>query len=33
MKFSHAIWHLFVIGGSVSFFFAVLFGSILDYAG
>lgn len=30
MKFSHAIWHLFVIGGSVCFFFAVLFGSILD---
>jgi hemolysin III len=31
MKFSHAIWHLMVIAGSVSFFFAVLFGSILDY--
>ena len=30
MKFSHAIWHLFVIGGSVCFFFAVLFGCILD---
>lgn len=30
MKFSHTIWHLFVIGGSVSFFFAVLFGSIID---
>ena len=30
MKFSHAVWHLFVIGGSVGFFFAVLFGSILD---
>lgn len=30
MKFSHAVWHLFVIGGSVCFFFAVLFGSILD---
>ncbi|HOY47485.1 MAG TPA: hemolysin III family protein [Alphaproteobacteria bacterium] len=32
MKFSHAIWHLFVIGGSVCFFFAVLFGSIMDFA-
>ena len=31
LKFSHAIWHLFVIGGSVSFFFAVLFGSIIDF--
>ena len=31
MKFSHAIWHLFVIGGSVSFFFAILFGCILDH--
>lgn len=31
MKFSHAIWHLFVIGGSVCFFFAVLFGSIIDF--
>ncbi len=30
MKFSHAVWHLFVIGGSVCFFFAVLFGCILD---
>jgi hemolysin III len=30
LKFSHAIWHLFVIGGSVCFFFAVLFGSIID---
>ena len=30
MKFSHAVWHLFVIAGSVCFFFAVLFGSILD---
>ncbi len=30
LKFSHAVWHLFVIGGSVSFFFAVLFGSIID---
>lgn len=33
MKYSHAIWHLFVIGGSVCFFFAVLFGSIIDYVG
>ncbi|MCM1294561.1 MAG: hemolysin III family protein [Muribaculaceae bacterium] len=31
MKFSHAIWHLFVIGGSVCFFFAVLFGCIIDF--
>ncbi len=31
MKFSHAIWHLFVIGGTVCFFFAVLFGSIIDF--
>ena len=30
MKFSHAVWHLFVIGGSLCFFFAVLFGCILD---
>ena len=30
MKFSHAVWHLFVIGGRVCFCFAVLFGSILD---
>jgi len=30
LKFSHAIWHLFVIGGTVCFFFAVLYGSILD---
>lgn len=30
MKFSHAVWHLFVIGGSVCFFFAVLFGCIFD---
>lgn len=29
-KFSHVIWHLFVIGGSVCFFFAVLFGSVID---
>lgn len=31
MKFSHTIWHLFVIGGSVCFFFAVLFGCIIDF--
>ncbi|MCL1902050.1 MAG: hemolysin III family protein [Alphaproteobacteria bacterium] len=31
MKYSHALWHLFVIGGSVCFFFAVLFGSIIDF--
>ena len=30
LKFSHAIWHLFVIGGTVCFFFAVLYGAILD---
>lgn len=30
MKFSHAIWHLFVIGGSVCFFFAILYGCIMD---
>ena len=31
LKFSHTIWHLFVIGGTVCFFFAVLYGAILDY--
>lgn len=31
LKYSHTIWHLFVIGGSVCFFFAVLFGCILDF--
>jgi len=31
LKFSHMIWHLFVIAGSVCFFFAVLYGSIIDY--
>ena len=31
LKFAHALWHLFVIGGSVCFFFAVLFGSIIDF--
>ena len=30
LKFSHAVWHLFVIAGTVCFFFAVLYGSILD---
>ena len=25
LKFSHAIWHLFVLGGSISHFFAILF--------
>lgn len=30
LKFSHAIWHLFVIGGTVCFFFAVLYGAVLD---
>ena len=32
MKYSHAIWHIFVIGGSVCFFFAVLFGCIIDFS-
>ena len=32
LKFAHALWHLFVIGGSVCFFFAVLYGSIIDPA-
>jgi hemolysin III len=31
LKYSHMIWHLFVIAGSICFFFAVLFGSIIDY--
>lgn len=31
LKFSHAVWHLFVIGGTVCFFFAVLYGAILDF--
>lgn len=31
MKYSHAVWHLFVIGGSVCFFFAILFGCIIDF--
>ena len=30
IKFSHAIWHIFVMAGSICFFFAVLFGSIFD---
>ena len=32
LKFSHAIWHTFVIGGTVLMFFAVLYGSILRYS-
>lgn len=31
MKYSHVIWHLFVIAGTVCFFFAVLFGCIIDF--
>jgi len=31
LKFSHMVWHLFVMAGSISFFFAVLYGTILDY--
>ncbi len=31
MKYSHAVWHLFVIAGTVCFFFAVLFGCIIDF--
>lgn len=31
MKYSHAIWHLFVIAGTVCFFFAVLYGTIIDF--
>jgi len=30
LKYSHAIWHLFVIAGTVCFFFAVLYGCIID---
>ena len=30
MKYSHGVWHMFVIGGTVCFFFAVLFGCIMD---
>ena len=29
VKFAHAIWHLFVLGGSVAHFFAVLYGVVL----
>jgi hemolysin III len=29
LKFSHAIWHLFVLNGTIMFFFSVLFGCIL----
>ncbi len=31
MKYSHVIWHLFVIAGTLCFFFAVLFGCIIDF--
>lgn len=31
LKYSHAVWHLFVMGGSICFFFAVLYGCIFDY--
>ncbi len=31
MKYSHVVWHLFVIAGTVCFFFAVLFGCIIDF--
>jgi len=31
LPFSHAIWHTFVIGGTVCMFFAVLYGTILEY--
>jgi hemolysin III len=30
MKFSHGIWHLFVLAGSVMFYFSILFGCILQ---
>ncbi len=30
LKFSHAIWHLFVLNGTIMFFFSVLFGCILN---
>ncbi|MCL2538679.1 MAG: hemolysin III family protein [Alphaproteobacteria bacterium] len=33
LKYSHMIWHLLVIAGSVCFFFAVLFGTIIDFVG
>jgi len=33
LPFSHAIWHSFVIGGTVCMFFAVLYGTILKYMG
>jgi hemolysin III len=29
VRFFHAIWHLFVLGGSISHFFAVLYGVVL----
>lgn len=31
MKYSHVVWHLFVMAGSICFFFAVLFGCIIDF--
>ncbi|MDR0803910.1 MAG: hemolysin III family protein [Rickettsiales bacterium] len=31
LKFSHMIWHLLVIGGTVCHFFAVLYGCIIDF--
>jgi hemolysin III len=33
VKFSHTIWHLFVLGGSICHFFAVLWGVMLPAAG
>ncbi len=30
LKYSHTIWHLFVIAGTICFFFAVLYGCIID---
>ncbi len=31
-KYTHAIWHLFVLGGTITHFFAVLYGSVLPPA-
>jgi hemolysin III len=28
LPFHHAIWHVFVLGGSVFHFFAILFGTV-----
>jgi hemolysin III len=28
-KYMHAVWHLFVLGGSVLHFFAILYGIVL----